>query len=29
MKLAGIFLGMPKFVGIVFGFEVRVVAEPL
>ena len=28
MKLASIFGGMPKFVGI-FGFEVRVEAEPL
>ena len=29
MKFAGMFLGMPKFVGIFFGFEVRAAAEPL
>ena len=29
MKFAGIFLGMPKFVGIFFGFEERATGEPL
>ena len=29
MKFVGNFLGIPKFVGIFLGFEVRAAAEPL